>query len=76
MKNLRTTIEYDLDSNTSVVYLDGNSICQLEFNTDKFTSFCNLTEDETDYYYFLMIDDRDEQDYDVREEQGLYTYGY
>ena len=76
MKTLIIT-KHRADENTSYAFQDGNCIASLNHNTDKLLEHCTLTEDEKDSAYAEMVDNRPGVDnYDVRAEQGLYTYGY
>ncbi len=66
-------IEYREDENTTYLYICNRLICTLDFNTDTFTDYRDLTVEDADEYYLLMTKEKEEienYDYDVRSEQG------
>ncbi|MGB0896869.1 MAG: hypothetical protein ACPGRW_06075 [Flavobacteriaceae bacterium] len=72
-------IEYSEKENLGSVYEDGYCIATLDFNTDTFESFDEMEKEIEDDLYDEMEHARntyEADDYDVREEQGLYGYGY
>lgn len=79
MKNLTITTEFRTDENTAYTYLGKILICSLDFNLDFFTDYENLSQHDADEYYNLMTKEKEEcnaDNYDVREEQGIFGYGY
>lgn len=79
---MKTTItsHFDNDNMIAYAYRGKYLIAQMDYGTEEFESHDELTKDEEEQAYDLMISDINNYDrnkgYDVRQEQGIYGYGY
>lgn len=72
-------IEYRQDEQVSILNIGGSNVMMVNHDDGEITCFISLTEKEIDYYYEQIDKNKTETDkdnYDVKDEQGLYGYGY
>ena len=72
------TAEIEREINKVVAYRNGYSIAELDLDSGVFKTHESMTKVQAEECYSLMFEkSKEEQDnWDVRAEQGLYGYGY
>ena len=72
-------VYYDWSNKISQHFINGYEVARIDHNTGEFTTEIEMTKDEADESYERMISNRNEMtddNYDVRDEQGIFGCGY
>ena len=72
-------VYYNSEMNCTTYNVDGQSVASLDHDTDELETYTEMTDADKDFYYTEMQKEKYASvgfAYDVKEEQGIYSYGY